>query len=168
MNPVIAAGLLLGVLCAAWTFVMGFTGWYKDPAMVNAFFLVVVIEVGVLIWGMRQTARQGRTYRGQVIAGTSMAVIGGLIIIGSSLLFTTVAFPDYFRELEAVQRQMLAAEGKTEAEIAAAVSAGAAMQTPIMNALAGFLGTVVTGFLTALVTAWFLRAKPAAPAVART
>ena len=168
MNPIIAAGLLLGVLCGAWTFVMGFTGWYKDPAMVNAFFLVILIEIGVLIWGMRQTARQGRSYGGQVIAGTSMAVIGGLIIIGSSLLFTTVAFPDYFREVEAVQRQMLAADGNTEAEIAAAITAGAGMQTPIMNALTGFLGTVVTGFLTALVAGWFLRAKRGAPAVART
>ena len=30
MNIPTRAGVLLGVLCVIWTFVMGFTGWYKD------------------------------------------------------------------------------------------------------------------------------------------
>ena len=33
MTPTLTAGLLLGVLCGIWTFVMGFTGWYKDPVV---------------------------------------------------------------------------------------------------------------------------------------
>jgi hypothetical protein len=32
MNPILSAGLLIGVLCGVWMFVMGFTGWYRDPA----------------------------------------------------------------------------------------------------------------------------------------
>lgn len=168
MTPICSAGLLLGLLCGVWTFIMGFTGWYKDPAMVNAFFLVILIEIVVLIWGLRKTAAQGRTYAGQVLAGTAMAAIAGVIIIASSLLFTTVAFPDYFAEVEAVQRQLLAAQGKTPVEIEDAVRANASLQTPIMNALTGFVGTLVTGFLVSLVAGWFIRAKPAAPIVART
>jgi hypothetical protein len=33
MNPILSTGLLIGLLCGAWTFVMGFTGWYKDPVL---------------------------------------------------------------------------------------------------------------------------------------
>ena len=81
MNPILAAGLLIGVLCGVWTFVMGFTGWYKDPAMASVFIAVVIpIEIGGLIWGLRKTAAQGRTYSGQVVAGTLMSAIAGFVI----------------------------------------------------------------------------------------
>jgi hypothetical protein len=158
MNPILSAGVLIGVLCGLWTFVMGFTGWYRDPVMLNLFFVVILIELGGLYWGLRQTAAQGRTYGPQLLAGTMMAAIAGVIVIGSSLLFTTVAFPDYFQELEAMQRQMLAAGGSTAEEVEAAVQAQAVMQTPIANALAGFIGTLVTGFIGSAIIAAFVKA----------
>lgn len=161
MNAIPAAGLLIGVLCAIWMFMMGFTGWYKDPSKVNLFFLVILIEVAGLIWGLRRTAAQGRTYSGQVVAGTLMSIIAGLVIIVASLIFTTVAFPDYFSEVNAVSREMMLKEGKTEAEIQEMLTAAAPMQTPMRNALTGFIGTFVTGVLvSAVVSIWF-RARPA-------
>jgi hypothetical protein len=161
MNPILNAGLLIGVLCGVWTFVMGFTGWYKDPVMVNAFLpAVILIEIGGLIWGLRQTAAQGRKYQGQVVAGTLMAVVAGVIIIVSSLLFTMVAFPDYFTELEAMQRAMLASEGKTAAEIEETVRRNQVAATPMANAMAGFIGTLVTGILLSAVLAIWIRAEP--------
>ena len=161
MHPILSAGLSIGVLCGVWTFVMGFTGWYKDPVMLWTFFLVVLIEIGGLIWGLRQTAAEGRTYGGQVVAGTLMAVVAGVVIIGSSLLFTMVAFPDYFAELEAAQRQMLQAQGQTPEQIEAAIEAGKTSATPMANAMSGFLGTLVTGILASAVIALFVRRKPA-------
>jgi hypothetical protein len=155
MNPIPAAGLLIGVLCGLWTFVMGFTGWYKDPSKAAAFFVVILIEVGGLIWGLRRTAAQGRTYSGQVVAGTLMAIIAGVVIIGASMLFTTVAFPDYFRELEAGYRNMLESQGKTQAEISSEIAAWSAGQTPLRQAMNGFIGTFVTGVVvTAIVSVW--------------
>ena len=41
-------------------FVFGFTGWYRDPRSALLFFLVIPIEIAGLIWGLRQTAREGR------------------------------------------------------------------------------------------------------------
>ena len=162
MNPILNAGLLVGVLCGLWTFVMGFTGWYKDPVMVNAFLpAVILIEIGGLIWGLRQTAAQGRSYSGQVVAGTLMSVIAGVVIIGSSLLFTTVAFPQYFTELEAMQRQMLATQGKPAADIEQTIAEGRVTMTPMANAMAGFIGTLVTGIVvSAVVAIWVRRATP--------
>jgi hypothetical protein len=163
MNPILAAGLLIGVFCGLWTFVMGFTGWYKSPVMMNAFFAVILIEVVGLVWGLRQTARQGRGWASQVLAGTFMSVIAGIVIIVSSLLFTTVAFPDYFVEIEQMGRQVMQQQGKTEAEIEEALAANRSMATPITQALAGFTGTLITGIVASAAIALVVRAKPVAP-----
>ena len=147
MNPVLAAGLLIGVLSAVWTFIMGATGWYKDPAMMRWFFLVVAIEVGGLIWGLRRTAAEGRTYGGQVIAGTMMATIAGVVVICASLLFTTVVYTDYFAELEAMNVKVLREQGVPESEIDRQVIADRASNTPMGQALLGFTGTLITGIV---------------------
>ena len=71
-----------------------------------------------------------------------MSIIAGIVIIGFSLLFTTVAFPEYFSELEASYRDVLRQQGKTEAEIASEIAAWAAGQTlddPGLERLPGHL-----------------------------
>jgi hypothetical protein len=161
MNPIPAAGLLIGVLCGVWTFVMGYTGWYKDPSRASAFFVVILIEVAGLIWGLRKTAAEGRPYSGQVVAGTLMSIIAGVIIVGSSLLFTTVAFPEYFSEVEAAYRGLLQQQGKSEAEIASEITAWSAGQTSMAQAMNGFIGTFVTGVMVSAVVAIWVRARPA-------
>lgn len=67
MSIPIRAGALLGVLCVIWMFVMGFTGWYKDPVMLNLFFLVIPLEIGIVVWALRQTAANA-TWGGQVVS----------------------------------------------------------------------------------------------------
>jgi hypothetical protein len=159
MNTTIKAGILIGLLCGAWTFVIGFTGWYKDPVMLNMFWMVIPIQIGVLLWGLKQTAAEGRTYGGQVGTAVLMSLIGGVILIFSSLLFTTVVFPNYFEELRVVGEDVLRAQGKSEAEIAAQMNAAASMQTPMMQAIMGCVGTVVTGLVASLIIAIFMRKK---------
>jgi hypothetical protein len=161
MNPILAAGLLIGGLGGAFTYIMGFTGWYKDPVMINIFIpTVVIIEVSALIWGLRKTAALGRTYSGQVVAGTMMAVIGAVIVFVSSYLFTTVAFPSYFEDVNMMARQVLQGQGKTSAEIQAFLDSQAASQTPLMNAFVGFIMTIVTGVMASAVIAAFIRHRP--------
>jgi hypothetical protein len=163
MNPILAAGLLIGVFCGLWTFIMGFTGWYKDPVMMNAFFVVILVEVFGLVWGLRQTARQGRGWASQVLAGTFMSVIAGIVVIGSSLLFTTVFFPNYFAEIEQMGREVMMRDGRSEAEIAQALEASRPMATPMAQALAGFTGTLITGIVASAAIALVIRAKPVNP-----
>ncbi len=159
MNPILGAGVLIGVACAAWTFVLGLTGWYTDPALQNLFFLVIAIEIAGLVWGLRRTASEGRAYGGQVVAGTMMATIAGVILIASSLLFTTVVFPDYFAEMERGYRQVLQSRGLDEAQIAQALAANAASATPMNQALEGFLGAFLTGIVGSAVIAIWIRAR---------
>jgi len=159
MSTTVRGGVVLGVLVTLWTFVMGFTGWYKDPVLLNLFFLVILVQVGVLVWTLRRTAETGATYGRQVGNGLVVSLIGGAIIIAGSLLFTTVAFPNYFADIQAVQAEMLKARGMSEADIRTAVAASAAMQTPLMNALSGFIGTLVTGLVVSAIAGYFIRRK---------
>jgi hypothetical protein len=158
MNPILTAGIVIGVLCSLWTLVMGYTGWYKDPALANVFFFVIVIEIAGLIWGLRRTARD-RAYGGQILAGTMMSIVAGVIIVGTSLLFTTVLFPDYSQEAEQMFRAGLQQQGRTATEIADAVRANAANWTPMAQAMSGFVGTLVTGIVASAVIGYFVRRR---------
>ena len=160
MNPILRAGVLIGLLCGAWTFVMGFTGWYKDPATANVFFAVILFEIGGLLWGLRRTAAQGRGYWSQILAGTMMAIVAGAIIVPFSLLFTTVMFPDYLHSVEQTTRAALLRQGKSEADIVAALHANAAAMTPMGQAMSGFIGTLITGIVASAAIAPFVRSKP--------
>jgi Protein of unknown function (DUF4199) len=158
MTIPIRAGVLLGVLCVIWTFVMGFTGWYKDPVMLNLFFLVIPLEIAIVIWALRQTASSA-TWGRQVVNGLVLSLVASVIIFAGSLLFTTVAFPNYFNDLQATQTEMLKSAGLSEADIKSQVAAAAAMQTPLINAFTGVIGTVVTGVVVAAIVGAFLRKK---------
>ena len=158
MKHILRAGVVLGILCVAWMFVMGFTGWYKDPVMLNLFFLVIPLEIGIVIWALRKTA-PGATWGGQIVNGLMLSLVASVIIFGGSLLFTTVAFPTYFSDIQAAQTEMMKTAGISEADIKTQMAAAAAMQTPFINALSGVVGTVVTGLLVAAIAGAFLRKK---------
>jgi len=158
MPPTLRAGLILGLSVAAWTFIMGFTGWYKHPGLLYLFWLVIPMQVGILLWVLRDLAPT-TGYGRQVWNGVSSSLLGSMIIYAASILFTTVVFPHYFQDLEALGRQVMARQGLSPAQIEAAVRAQAPMQTPRASAMAGAIGTVVTGFFTSVVAAVWLRKK---------
>jgi hypothetical protein len=142
-----------------WTFVMGFTGWYKHPALLNLFWVVILLQIGVLIWGLKLTAADGYGYGKQVGAGLLISLLGGVVIFLGSMVFTTVVFPGYFQELETLGREVMKSQGKSEAEINAYLTQLAPTQTPFMQALFGFIGTVGTGLVASLLIAVFYRKK---------
>jgi len=158
MPPTLRAGVILGLSVAAWTFVMGFTGWYKQPNLIALFWLVIPLQIGILLWSLHRTA-PATGYGRQVWNGVSSSLLGSMIIYAASLLLTTLVFPHYFQDLEALGRQIMARQGLSPAQIEAAVRAQAPMQTPRASAMAGAIGTVVTGFFTSVVAALWLRKK---------
>jgi hypothetical protein len=161
MNTITKAGIVLGVLVEIWTYLMGFTGWYKDPTLMNLFWVVIAIEIAVLMWALKRTAAEGRGYGGQVGAGTLIALIGGVFVIVGSLIFTMVVFPNYFTDLAAVQEQMLRSAGRPEAEIKQTMDMTAKTSTPVIQACFGFLGTLVTGIVVSAIIGAFIKAKKA-------
>jgi hypothetical protein len=159
MKSILKTAVVLGLSCMAWQLIMGLTGWYLHPTLLNLFWIVILIQIGVMVWGLRQTAAEGRTYGGQVGAGVLMSVFGGVIIFLGSLLFTTVLFPHYFEDIRKVGEEVLKAKGMSEADVKAQLDAQAPMQTSFFSALFGFLGTIITGLLISLIAAAFIRKK---------
>lgn len=158
MRPIPAAGLLIGAFCAIWTFVMASTGWYKDPSRAFASYLVLVFEVGGLIWALRRTADEGRTYSGQVAAGALISLVAGLVMFGASLLLSTVVFPDSLQEAHAALRDTLLGRGMSDAKVTELVRLGP--PTPLQAALAAFSGTFVRGVVAAAIIGVWMRARP--------
>jgi len=154
MNSILKAGFAIGVLCAIWQVIMALTGWITNPSLMNLFYLVILIEIVVLIWGLKQCAA-GNTYGQQVLAGTAMSVLAGVFLFAFSLLLTMVLFPNLINEMKTVQTQVLKDAGRSEAEISVALN----LQTPLIQALQGLIGTVVTGLLASLIIAIFMRKK---------
>jgi hypothetical protein len=164
MKSVPKAGVTLGVLVVIWMCIMGLTGWYKHPVLFNLFWIVILIQIGVMIWGLRLTAREGKSYGGQVGAGVLMSFIGGMIIFLGSLLLTSVVFPSYFADVRQLSEELLRAQGISEEMVKAQLEQQAAFQTPFMSAFMGFVGTLVTGLVVSLIVGAFLRKKPEAAA----
>jgi len=154
-TPVVA-GLVLGLLVVAWTFVMGFTGWYLDPALLNLFWIVILFQIVVLVVTLRRT-RPGRRYGAQVGVGLITSAVAAVLVFLGSLLFTGVVFPDYFADLREAQERMLLAEGMSPEDVQQTLDDVAPSQTPGSQAWAGFMGTLGTGMVVSLVAAIFLR-----------
>ncbi|HEX7552071.1 MAG TPA: DUF4199 domain-containing protein [Geothrix sp.] len=152
MPPTLRAGIILGLAVAAWTFVMGFTGRW------GLFWLVIPLQIGILTWALKGTAAASG-YGRQVWTGVSISLLASMLIFAARYLFTSVVFPHYFQELEVLGRQVMARQGLSAEQIEAAVRLQAPMQTHRVNAMAGALGTVVTGFFTSLIAAVWLRKK---------
>lgn len=162
MNTIVKAGLILGILVEVWTYALGFAGLYKDPALVNLFYVVILIHIGVLIWALRQTAAQGRKYGGQVGAGTLISAVGAVIVFAGSLLFTTVVFPEYFNEMAAMMESQLADQGLPAEDIQRAMEFQAGMSNPIVNAITGAVMTIISGLIFSLIIGAFVKAKDTA------
>jgi hypothetical protein len=158
MPPTFRAGVLLGFAVATWTFVMGFTGWFKHPGLWILAWMVVPMQIAILLWTLRDLAPTSG-YGRQVWNGVSISLLGSMIIYTVTILFTTTVFPHYFQDLETLGRQIMARQGLSPAQIEAAVKAQSAMQTPRTSAMASVIGTVATGFLTSVIAAMWLRKK---------
>ena len=158
MKPLWKYGIFIGIFCALWTYIMGFLGWYKDQSLTNLFWLVVLIEVIFLVLGLKIT-RNEKTYFQQVGTGTLMAVIGSVIIFIASIILTTIIFPNYFKEINELNRQILLQSGKTAEETEILLNQMSAMQTPFFQALSGMLGTIFTGFVASLIISGVYKKK---------
>lgn len=158
MSDTVRTGLWIGVLTVLWMLVMGYTGWYLHPVLLNLFFLVVVVEVVLISRALRRSAATN-TYAQQVVAGTTMALVAAALIFCGSYLFTTALFPGYFQDLQRVGREAMAQQGLPDAEIARRLEAMAPWQTPVMNALQGVIGTVLTGLVVSLIVGAFSRKR---------
>lgn len=147
-------GLLIAVFCCAWQLIMVLTGWLTNQRTFSLFYLVILIQIVILIWGMRKTAAENK-YGKQLLFGTLASLIAAVFVFAYALFLMTVLAPNLIGEIKAMQTTALKAAGQTEAQIGIAM----ALQTPLIQACQGAAGTIVTGILASAVIAIFLRKK---------
>ena len=154
------AGIVFGVLVVVWSLINGFAGLYKNPLLSWVFPVgAILITVGVLIWALRTTAREGKRYGGQILTALIICLIGGVIVIAGSLLYTTVLFTDYDEVAMATALEEWENQGMSAEQIGMAKPMVELMLAPVPQALMGFVMTVLTGLVSALVIAAFVRQK---------
>jgi hypothetical protein len=161
MKPIVNAGIVLGVVVGIWMFINGAAGLYKNPGTTWVFPVVAtLIEIGVIVWGLKKTAQLGRRYGGQIVAGLLIALIGALIIVPCSLAWSAV-FSDATEIGMAMQADKLADQGMSEEQIDQTLAVMEKMSTPLVSAILGSIMTILTGLVISLIAAIFIRQKDA-------
>ena len=161
MKPIVTAGIVLGVSAGIWMFINGLAGLYKNPGTAWVFPVVAtVIEIFVIVWGLRKTAQLGKRYGGQVLAGLMIAVVGAVLILGFSLIWANV-FTDAGEVTAAMQADAWADRGMSEEQIEETLANTEFMRTPLFQAISGSIATIVTGLVISLIAAIFIRQKDA-------
>jgi hypothetical protein len=154
MSTSIKFGIYTGISVAIWTIIMGFTGWFKDPILLNLFWIVIIFQFVLLFLGLKKSslevdsnAEPGKSYSNLIKDGLLITIIAGVLIFFSSIIFTTLLYPEYFNEIQDSYRQILTSAGKSEVEIEKLLEENSRTQTPFLQALFGFIGTFLTGLL---------------------
>ena len=96
-----------------------------------------------------------------------MAMIGSIIIFCASILFTSVLYPNSFAEVNEMSREVMRKAGQSEEQIRAAIEAAAPGQTPVMGALFGVIGAMMTGIIASAIIAIWVREREDHRAAAR-
>ena len=164
MKTIIRGGILLGILVTIWTYIFGQTGMHQNVGTAMLFPLVAtVLELAVLVWALRRTAAEGRRYFGQVSAGTLLAFIAGCLVFATSYFYVSQVHPTYLAEVNEAGLALYRSQGMSEEEIQRITATQAPFQSAMAQAVMGFVGCVVTGFLLSLLLAIFIRSKAPKP-----
>jgi len=158
MSSVIKASVTLAVLVTIVSVVFAAAGMHHTP-MLGIVLLVVVIglDVGCVIWALSPTAAENG-YGKQLLNAVIFGVVAGALIFGSSLLQTTVLFPDYIEESTTATIEMYESMGMPEAQLQKAVEK-IESTTPVSAALQGTIGTFFTSLIVGAIVAIFKRKK---------
>ena len=156
MNPPVRFGLILGIVVAALGYLVPILGLHTNPIMPNVFVgAAVVVNVVCVFLALRQTAADAAWLR-QVVNALVVGAIGAVLIFAGSWTMTTLAFPDYYAEYAAAAREMLAATGLPEEQVAAQMAAIEGT-TPAGSAFSGALGAIITSVVAGAVVGAFKR-----------
>ena len=151
-------GLLLGIVCSVWTWVMWFTGWYKDLAFSNfGAILIPLLFVGVGA-GLWKTANLRQRYFRQALTGAALAAVAGLVFGINSILLAGVVDPTFLPQQHELHQASLRKWGFTEEEIATRVAAQP-IETTTEHGVGSFFVAVKVGGVASILLSIFIRSR---------
>ena len=154
------AGIVFGAAVVVWQLIFGFAGMYKNPALAWVFPLIAIaITAGVLFWALKQTAAEGKRYWGLVGTGMVIALIACVLIIGGSLFYTSVLFPDYAELGLAQAAETIEASGVPQDQQEMQMKFAEWLAGPVPQAVSGAVMTLLTSFVFSLIIAAIVKPK---------
>ena len=157
MTIPIKYGLALGVIVAAFGFVLGISGLHTHQMAPMGFVIVaIIINVVIVILAVRRLASTSNWIQ-QVVNGLVLGLVAAVIVFLGSWLMTAVILPDYYAEFAEAARARVIANGLAAEEIEAAVLI--VTGTPVGSAFQGALGTVITSVVVAGIAGIFNRTR---------
>jgi hypothetical protein len=141
-------------------FVVGAAGWYKNADLQWVFPIgAILCQIGVLIWGLRQTAAAGRRYGRQILAGFLICVVAGVIIVAVSMVWSGLVFTDVFEVTAELVADQMADQGLSDEQIDERLAMTAFTRTPVFQSIIGLIWNLITGLIISLIAAAFVRHK---------
>ena len=159
MKTPVKAGLILAGIVTLINLLIPVVGLHRNALVAGfgAVVLYLIINVVMVWWSLSRTA-DANGYGKQLLDGLILGVVGGVVILITSLVPLQLLFPDYLPEMaESILAAMEQAGMPQEA-----IDERAAMYdraTPFGQAMAGAIGTVVTSVVAAAIIAIFKRKK---------
>ncbi|MCY4095632.1 MAG: DUF4199 family protein [Gammaproteobacteria bacterium] len=155
MTISIKYGLLLGVIVAAFGFLLGLLGLHTNQMAPFGFVIVaIIVNLVIVVLAVRRLASTS-TWVQQLVNGLVLGTVAAVIVFLSSWLMTAIVIPDYYAEFAEAARVRAVAGGLTADEIEAAVAM--ATGTSVGSAFQGALGTVITSVVVAGIAGMFNR-----------
>jgi len=158
MSSVIKASVTLAVLVMIVSVVYLATGMHQTPALGFVTVIVfIVFNIGCLIWALSSTAAENG-YGKQLLNAVVFGVVAGVLIFGSSLLQSTVLFPNSLEETKTATIEMYEGMNMPEAQLEKTVKKIESL-TPVSAAVPGTIGTFFTSLIVGAIVAIFKRKK---------
>ena len=149
-------GVILGCAVAVLSLVFGLAGWHRTYEMSFVFLAIaILLNLVAVVLCLREGA-SSESWLGQVKNALVVGLVGAAIIFVTSLLLTTVVFPEYFTEMAEGFRETFTEMGLSEAEVGEQMAATSAF-SPVRSALDGVVGTIATSLLVGMIAGVWLR-----------
>ena len=158
MKSVVKASVALVVVVMVVSVLMYVTGLHKNPLIggLGSLLLVIVANVAVVFWALKQTAAESRYVR-QFGNGALIGLIGGvLVFLGSMVLLP--AMPNYLDDMKTMQISSLEQWNLPEDAMEKKIAKIEAV-TPVSSSMQGMIGTFFTSLIVGAIVAIFKRKK---------
>ncbi|HFE45655.1 MAG TPA: hypothetical protein ENJ18_09205 [Nannocystis exedens] len=149
MPAIIQAAMISAAGVTIVELVLALTGIIAHPTLGYLAWLSLPIVIFAAIRGIRGSAREGRDYAGQLVAGAEIGVLAGLLAAALTWWIHHEIAPTALAEARALaEAQVLAAGGSADA-----VADSVGLASPFGRALLRFIEVMITAFVCALATA---------------
>lgn len=153
-------GAILGLISILFVVITYMTGdIYTGSTWLNL--LGIAVSVAALIYlalSYRKTVCGGYiTYGNAFIYCWVTYIFAGVISVAFMVLLQTVIEPDYMEKMADVQREMMLKQGMSDSQMEQTMAITAKFQSPLIVAIAGFIGNALVGLVISLITAIFVK-----------